>query len=328
MDTFEYLPEGSGKGLSSSSVKGRINMQIIQPIGGRALTAAACVLCVATTLFAGQTAAPQAAQPQQPQAQQPQQISVTPAEAFRLITAEAEKGNAAAMLRLGTFYEQGVGTARNFVKALEWYKKAAAAGSAEAYYRVGIAYEVGLGNTGSMTEAFNNIEKSAELNLPAGFYKLASMYIAGNGVQKNESWGVTLLNRAVSLGHMGAANDLGVVYFEGLFGQKKDDAKAFEMFSRAAELGNAEAMKNLGIFYRDGIGGRPADPAQELKWYTLAFRLGFRADPLVAAAKQLQDKLGPDKVKQIDAEADKWVADFQARLAAQQQAAAAPAAKQ
>lgn len=260
----------------------------------------------------------EAAMPQQPaERQQQQQILVGPAEAFAIMAGEAEKGSAQAMLTLGTFYEQGLGTNRNFVKALQWYERAAAAGSPEAYYRVGVAYEIGLGNTGNSDKSFQSFEKAAELNFPEGFYKLAALYITGVGVQKNESWGVQLLNRAVNLNHMGAANDLGVIYLEGMYGQHKDQAKAFDMFTKAAELGNPEAMKNLGVLYRDGI-GKPADPAQELKWYTLAIRAGFRPEQLLAEAAALREKLGEDAAKKVDAEVESWIADFQARHQADQ----------
>lgn len=268
--------------------------------------------------FAGETGVkPQPAQAQQPQ-QQPQN-TISPAEAFTIMAGEAEKGNPAAMLTLGTMYERGVGTPRNFVKSLEWYRKAANAGLAEGYYNVGVGFEIGMGTTGNPVEAFHNFEKSAELGLPQGLYKLASLYFTGVGTAKNEAWGIELLKRAADAGHMAAANDLGVIYFEGTFGQAKDVKKAFEMFTRAADLGNPEAMKNLAVFYRDGL-GRPADHAQELKWYMLARRAGFPPAALDAAIEKLKGSLTPDQVKKTEADVDAWVAAFQKK---QQEAAAA-----
>lgn len=295
------------------------------------VVAAGLVLAAGLTfgsrLAAGEAAAkpPTVASGQQAiSSDQPQQIVISPVEAFTIMAGEAEKGSPRAMLTLGTFYEQGIGTPRNFVKALEWYEKAAAAGSAEAFYRVGVAYEIGLGNTGDPQKSFESFEKSAEMNLPEGFYKLATLYITGSAVQKNEAWGVALLTRAADMGHMNAANDLGVIFFEGLYGNTRDVSKAYDMFIRSADLGNAEAMKNLGVFYREGI-GRPADPAQELKWYTLALRAGFRQDAMVVAIKELRDKIGPDAAKKVDAEVEAWVAAFQAREKAKQEQAQAQA---
>ncbi len=268
------------------------------------LVVIACLFILSGFAFAGETAAPQQQQ------QQPQ--SVTPEQAFALMNTEAEKGNAAAMLTLGTLYERGIGTPRNFVKALEWYEKAAGTGMAEAYYNVGVCYEVGMGNSGDEQKAFTNFEKSAELGLPQGYYKLATLYFTGFGVPKNESWGVELLNRAAASGHMTAANDLGVIYHEGLYGMAKDPDKAFASFMQAANLGNAEAMKNIAVFYRDGI-GRPADPKEELKWYVLSRRAGYPAGAVDNAAKKIIDTIGPEQAKQVETAVDAWIADFQQR---------------
>lgn len=249
--------------------------------------------------------------------QQPQQ-AISPAEAFTLMAGEAEKGNGNAMLTLGTMYERGIGTPRNFVKALEWYRKAATAGMAEGFYNVGVCYEIGMGTTGNLQEAFNNFETAAEKGLPQGLYKLAALYFSGTGTAKNEPWGVELLTRSAAAGHAGAANDLGVISFEGTYGQPKDPAKAFDWFSRSSEMGNGEAMKNLAVFYRDGI-GRPADAGQELKWYALARLAGYPAEPLNAAIEKVKEGMTEDQVNAVEAEAKAWVESFQQRMQAQQQ---------
>lgn len=245
--------------------------------------------------------------------QQPQR-QITPAEAFTLLAGEAEKGNTAAMLSLGSMYEQGVGVARSFTKAMEWYRKAAALNVPEGYYNLGVCYEIGMGVTGNAAEAFHNFEKSAEMGLPQGLYKLASLYFQGNGVGKNEGWGVELLKRASAAGHAVAANDLGVIYFEGALGQTRDQNQAYEMFNRSAELGNAEAMKNLAVFYRDGI-GRQADPAQELKWYQLAKMAGFPAAAVDPVLDKIKAGLTAQQIAAVDAEVEAWVKAFQARQA-------------
>ncbi|MCC8167228.1 MAG: sel1 repeat family protein [Planctomycetes bacterium] len=253
------------------------------------------------------------------QAQQQQQ-TISPVEAFTLMAGEAEKGNTAAMLTLGTMYERGIGTPRNFVKAREWYQKAAAAGLAEGYYNVGVCYEIGMGTTGDPAIAFTNFEKSAELGLSQGLYKLASLYFAGIGTGKNEPWGVELLGGAAAAGHAGAANDLGVISFEGTYGQPKDLTKAFDWFTRSAEMGNGEAMKNLAVFYRDGL-GRPADPEQELKWYALARLAGYPAAPLNSAIERVRGLLTEEQIAKVEADAQTWVKTFQER---QQAAAGGP----
>lgn len=249
--------------------------------------------------------------------QQQQQRQVNPQEAFQLITKEAAAGNKNAMLTLGTMYERGIGTSRNFDNALQWYEKAAAAGLAEGYYNAGICYEVGMGTKSDPAKAFQNFEKSAELHLSQGLYKLASLYFNGAGTAKNEPWGVELLTRAAAANHSGAANDLGLIAFEGAYGQPKDLNKAFTYFTQAANLGNADAMKNIAVFYRDGL-GRPADPAQELKWYALARLAGYPAPPLNSAIEKVKGLMTEEQVQQVEQEAQSWVRDFQQRAQAAQ----------
>jgi TPR repeat protein len=277
-------------------------------------------MIVALFGFAAQMVAAQDTVDAQNPVAQPQQQAINAEEAFSLMTAEAEKGNANAMLTLGTMYERGIGAGRNFTNALEWYGKAASAGLAEGYYNVGVCYEVGMGAAADAGKAFSNFEKSAELGLNQGLYKLAGFYFNGVATDRNEPWGVELLGRAANAGHSQALNDMGVIAFEGTHGQAKDNDKAFAYFTRAAEMGNAEAMKNLAVFYRDGL-GRPADPVQELKWYALARLAGYSAPQLNAAMEKVKGLMTPEQVQKVEGEAQAWIQAFQQR--AQQAPAAA-----
>lgn len=242
----------------------------------------------------------------------PQQQVVSAEEAFALMAAEAEKGNANAMLTLGTLHERGIGTPRNYSKALEWYGKAATAGLAEGYYNVGVCFEIGMGTPVDMGKAFTCFENASNLGLNAGLNKMGRMCLSGVGTEKNEKRGIELLGRAADAGDSQAANYLGMIIFEGGHGQAKDANKAFVLFNQAAEMGNAEAMKNLALFYRDGI-GRPANPAQELKWYALARLAGYPAQPLNAAMENVKNKLTGEQVRAVESEAQAWVKAFQER---------------
>lgn len=249
--------------------------------------------------------------------QQQQQVQVSPAELFAVLAAEAEKGNAHAMVNLGTLYENGVGVRRNFTKAFEWYDKAAKAGSPEGYMRLGAAYEIGVGTPTDLEKAFLNYEKAAELKVPNGLYKLADMYINGLGVKQNQAWGVSLLERAQEAGHSGAANDLGLIRFEGLYGQEKDLAEAREMFMSAADLGNAEAMKNLGVLYREGL-GMDADPTEAMKWYMLAFEAGFNQQGLLPVLQEFEQEMDKEDIEEARTRARAWVEEFEKRRQAAQ----------
>ncbi len=281
-------------------------MKLTRTVFVFALAALGCLAAVA-----GETAAAPAAQAGQ------QQNAISTAQAFALLEQEAEKGSAAALVTLGSMYERGIGTQRDFARAFDCFSRAAAAGLAEGYYNTGVCYEVGMGTTGSADPknaglAFHNFEKAAELGLPQGLYKLAAVYMSGLGTEKNEAWGVELLGRAAAAGHAGAANDLGVIHFEGNFGLARDTGKAHDWFLKSAELGSGEAMKNLAVFYRDGV-DRPADPGQELKWYALARLAGYPAGPLNVAIEEVKKKMTEADIAKIEAEAQAWVKAFQER---------------
>ncbi|MAB13499.1 MAG: hypothetical protein CMI59_06315 [Parvibaculum sp.] len=57
----------------------------------------------------------------------------------------AEAGNVDAALSLARLYSSGIGVARNWTKAMDWYERAARAGNTEAQRKLAFAYKEGLG---------------------------------------------------------------------------------------------------------------------------------------------------------------------------------------
>jgi TPR repeat protein len=62
-------------------------------------------------------------------------------------TKAAAQGSASAQLKLGECYEDGRGVTQDYVKAVEWYAKAVAQGHAQAQFNLGVCYEFGRGVT-------------------------------------------------------------------------------------------------------------------------------------------------------------------------------------
>ena len=265
------------------------------------------LLAVPFCASAAPSPAPAPAAPQAQQVQQPQQRRITPQEAFALVAGEAEKGSLAAMVRLGSFYEQGLGVGRNFLKAREWYEKAAQAGSLEALYNLGVCYEIGIGTSGDMKEAVRYYEQSAEKGFSLASYKLATMYTAGVGVGRDNAKAVSFLTRAADGGFGVAANDLGVLYLRGDLGLTKDPVKAHDMFGKAATLGVVDAMKNIAVLYKDGI-GRPASAQKAVVWYTIARKAGYPKELVDSVIDDLSKKLPAAEKKKSEREADEWFA--------------------
>ena len=234
---------------------------------------------------------------------------VQPETAFVLMAAEAEKGNAGAMLTLGRFYEQGVGIARNFTKALAWYEKAAKAGQAEGYYNMGVCYEIGMGVSADAAKALQNYQKAADMGMALAMYKLSSIFISGVGTAKDVAKGIAWLEKAVNAGLVAAANDLGAIYLAGLLGQKKDEKKALSLLAQAADLGSLDAVRNIAGMHKDGIGTK-ADPAAAYRWYCIARRGGYTGEDVSRMLGLLEGSLSTAQVQQAQKDADAWIENY------------------
>ena len=251
-----------------------------------------------------------AAPPPAPVQGAPQRVQ--PEMAFALLAAEAEKGQAEAMLNLGRFYEQGVGIARNYTKALEWYEKAAKAGQAAGYFNMGVCFEIGMGTAADAAKALHNYQKAADMGMALAMYKLSSLFISGTGTAKDAAKGVVWLEKAANAGFATAANDLGAIYLSGLLGQKKDEVKALPLFMKAADLGSLDAIRNIAGMHKDGIGTK-TDPATAYRWYSIARRGGYTGEDVTRMLGLLEGSLSTAQVQQAQKEAGVWLENYAKR---------------
>jgi len=70
----------------------------------------------------------------------------------------------------------------------------------------------------------------------------------------NNREGLQALQHAVDRGSSEGAQQLALVFAEGLAGMPRNDAKAVELFQRAAQAGNRRAQLDLGVLYLRGQG--------------------------------------------------------------------------
>ena len=234
------------------------------------------------------------------------QTQVTPEQAFNIVSTEAAGGNAQALITLGGFYAEGVGTPKNFSWARECYEKADRAGSAEGTYNMGICWEVGMGSAADAARAAEYFKRAADMKLPQALFKMSLILDAGTGVMRDEKASIDYMARAATAGHPDAAGIMGLVYLNGLRGQKKDLGEGVKMLNIAASAGNVEAMKNIAVTYKDGIGVR-ASPAEALKWYLIAEKCGYPEAALSAVKKDLEGKLNAEQMKKAESDANAWL---------------------
>jgi len=154
------------------------------------------------------------------------------AEAFKWFQLAAEQGLSKSQVKVGYFYDQGLGIHKDHVQAVHWYGLAAAQGDSQAEFDLAMCYYKGEG---------------VESNNPA----------------QNRAAAVKWFSAALNQGYESAANGLGLVYE---FGSSPSDYKeALRWYKKGAELGDEEAEYNTCRLTIHGLGG-PRDYSEALHW--------------------------------------------------------------
>ncbi len=157
-------------------------------------------------------------------------------ELVKRITAQAEKGDAAAQYDLAARLAEGRDMERDPKAAAKWFEKAANKGLAPAQFRLG------------------------------------SMYREGKGFTANNARAMDWFKRAAQRGNARAMHNLAVVMAEGV-GGAPDYATAGEWFRKGAEYGIKDSQYNVAILYARGL-GLPQDLGEAYKWFDAAAKQG------------------------------------------------------
>lgn len=171
-------------------------------------------------------------------------LQIDPKEAFNLYTSAAKAGHAQAAYRVAVCCEmgneEGGGTRRDPLKAIQWYKRAASMGDTPAMYKYGIILLKGLlGQPRNPREALTWLKRAAEkadTDNPHALHELGLLY-------ENASPSDSIV---------------------------KDETYSLQLFQQAAELGYKFSQFRLGSAYEYGMLGCPIDPRQSITWYTRA----------------------------------------------------------
>jgi TPR repeat protein len=197
------------------------------------------------------------------------------------IIVAARAGCSEAQFLLSFLHEHGYGMPEDDDEARAWLKLAAEAGVLFAQYEWGIVVETGEGGiAANPEEAFKWMKQAADRGLPDAQCHLARYYEFGIGTAPDLEIARGLYEMAATRGSVSAMLYLGLVYAEGLFGEK-DLEKSFHWYAKAAaghagHAGHAEhagAIHSLAHCYEKGEGVQ-ADPAKALELYTRAAELG------------------------------------------------------
>ena len=165
-------------------------------------------------------------------------------EAFALYQSAAKLGHAQAAYRTAVCCEigneDGGGTRKDPLKAIQWYKRAASLGDTPAMYKVGIILLNGLlGQPKNPREAVGWLKRAAEradADNPHALHELGLLY---ESAQPNDA----------------------II---------RDEQYAFTLFKQAAEIGYKFSQFRLGAAYEFGLLTCPIDPRQSIVWYSRA----------------------------------------------------------
>ncbi|MGO5022957.1 SEL1-like repeat protein [Lawsonibacter sp. LCP25S3_G6] len=174
-------------------------------------------------------------------------------DAFSADLVHAEQGDAEAQNRIGVYYYTGRNVEQDYVKAVEWFQKAADQGSAHAQKNLGNCYRNGLGVGQDDALAAACYQKAAEQGMMEAQALLGDCYYDGQGVNRDYALAAFWYQKAAEQGHAGSQVMLGGLYYYGL-GVETDDDKAFALFQKAAEQGEVRAHYSLGLCYQSGRG--------------------------------------------------------------------------
>lgn len=186
--------------------------------------------------------------------------------AFSLYQSAAKLGHAAAAYRTAVCCEigndEGGGTRKDPLKAIQWYKRAATLGDPPAMYKVGMILLKGLlGQPRNPREAISWLKRAAEradAENPHALHELALLYESAEPndvIIRDEAYAFTLFKQAAELGYKFSQFRLGCAYEYGLLGCQREPRLSIMWYSRAAMQEEHQSELALSGWYLTGSEG-------------------------------------------------------------------------
>ncbi|PUZ41839.1 hypothetical protein GQ55_9G535900 [Panicum hallii var. hallii] len=176
-------------------------------------------------------------------------------EDFQITEYQAQRGNSAAMYKLGLLYYYGLrGLRRDYVKAFHWFSKAVEKGDTRAMELLGEIYARGAGVEKNYTEAYKWLTLAAKQQHYSAYNGLGYLYVKGYGVEKkNLTKAREYFKLAADNKEAGGHYNLGVLYLKGI-GVKRDIMEACNHLLQAVNAGQPKAIYQVAKLFQKGIG--------------------------------------------------------------------------
>jgi TPR repeat protein len=197
-------------------------------------------------------------------------LEVDAKEAFQLYQAAAKGGHAAASFRTAVSCEigpeEGGGTRRDYPKAVQWYRRAAALGDVAAMFKLGIILLRGLlgvpRNVGEAVTWLKRAAERADVDNPHALHELATLHEPTNNdpairekVLPDEPYALSLFKQAADFGFRRSQFRLGQAYEYGSLGLDIDNRASIAWYTKAAAQGEHQAELALSGWYLTGAEG-------------------------------------------------------------------------
>lgn len=157
-------------------------------------------------------------------------VAKDPAEAVKLFSVAAARGNVDAQAYLAGAYRTGVGVGKNPDETVRWFRAAAEQGDARSQGVLASLYGTGEGVPKDLPEAAKWYQMAAEQGLVRAQANLGAMYFLGQGVPKDPVVAYKWLHLAAQKGDPDAKKNRGLVAY------KLSAAQMAEGRKRAAEF--------------------------------------------------------------------------------------------
>ena len=184
-----------------------------------------------------------------------------------------EMGRADAGLRIARLYQQGQGVPKDPSLALYWYEKAAQKGNQEAQAHAGEMYHKGIGTNRDDVKALEYFQHCA-ITIPYCQSLWAIILEDGKAGKKDSAKSLELLRAAAEKEETNAQRWLGIAYFQGKFGLKKDVKEGLRLLELSAKT-DQYSQHQLGLMYENGWGVKK-DLNLAKTWYLRSGKFGFQ----------------------------------------------------
>ncbi|KAF9358070.1 hypothetical protein BGX26_002543 [Mortierella sp. AD094] len=184
----------------------------------------------------------------------------------------AHRGHGPAQCRIWNIKGSRQGVEADYSKIVERYLVEAKQGNADAQFNMGFVYEMGYGVVKNYSKSMEWYQKAADQGHAYAQCIVGSMHLKGYGVTQSYFEALEWYQKAADQGNPTAQCGIGNIY-DFAYGVPQDLLKAFEWYQKSANQGYINAQFNVGNMYSDGR-GVTQDKCKAVEWWKKAASRG------------------------------------------------------